>query len=320
MKKLYILSTALGVALLALSACGEDDGDYQPGNPVSEDCIKAYFPSSNESEFIKADEDEKSVRVTVCRENAQSAVTIPLIVNSKTDNVTVPQSVEFAAGETEAGFDVIYANLDQTPKFDISLPEEYTDPYTIKDGSIEYTASVFRLTQISDSVVYRPYDEGVDFVLWQNEISSIYQMGNENIFIWRNFYGSGLDLKFQVDGTFDSSNVYKTKGNVIPLNHYYSDGVYGWYFTTNADGTGYESWTPKGQSTVVDWLYFYDEYEGSSYFYIDFEPIVGKTKAYGWGYAWSALVNAYNNYVSNYVYMYYNRSDFDDDGNYIGKK
>lgn len=301
---------------LLMAACSPSDFDYEAGALVADDCVKAYFPSSNEAEYIKSDDDERAIQVTVRRENTQGAVEIPLVVKSKSDNVTIPQSVKFEAGQDETQFDIIYAHLDETPKFDIALPEEYTDPYTIKEGSIEYTASVFRLTLISDSVVYVPWD--TETILWENELSQIYQMGKENKFIWRNFYGSGLDLKFMVSGTFDPENVWKTQGDIIPLNHYYSDGVYGWFLTFNADGTGYESWTPKGQDQVVDWLYFYDEYEGSSYFYIDFVPVVGKKKAYGWGYAWSAVINGWGNYVSNYFYMYYNRADFDDDGNYIG--
>jgi len=300
----------------AFTACEESD-DYKPGEKVADDCIRAYFPSSNKGEFIKSDEDERVVTVTVTREKTAAYVNIPLIVKSKTDNVTIPESVEFKAGESETSFQITYTDLNTTPKFDIALPEEYTDPYTIKEGSIEYAASVFRLTLISNCVTYRPYD--TDEVIWQNDTSAIYQMGHENMFIWRNFYCSGRDLKFKVSGTFDTNNVFKTEGDIIPLNHYYHDGVYGWYYTTDEEGTEYESWTPKGQDEEVNWLYFYDPYEGSSYFYIDFSPTVTAKKAYGWGYAWSAVINTSGNYVSNYFFMYYNREDFDDNGNYIAQ-
>lgn len=313
----YIIGALLCCA--AFAACDESD-NYEPGQKVADDCIRAYFPSSNKGEFIKSDEDERVVKVSVRREITNGAITIPIIVKSKTDNVTIPSEVKFSDGEEETSFDITYTDLDTTPKFDIALPDEYTDPYTEKDGSIEYAASVFRLTLISSCVTYRPYD--TDSVIWQNDTSAIYQMGKENKFIWRNFYGSGRDLKFKVSGTFDPDNVYKTAGDIIPLDHYYSDGVYGWYYTTDEEGTEYESWTPKGQNEEVNWLYFYDPYEGSSYFYIEFAPstnLAGKSRAYGWGYAWSAVINESGNYVSNYFFMYYNREDFDDNGNYIGK-
>jgi len=316
--KLSIRNIISGLFCCILAAsCAEDNEKYEAGAPVSADCVRAYFPSSNKGEIIKSDQDEQVITVKVSRENTNGSVTIPLIVKSKTENVTIPADVTFADGEEETTFDIQYAGLDITPKFDIALPEEYTDPYKIKNGSIEYAASVFRLTLLA-TMKYGAYD--TSDVMWSEVTTScIYQMGKENLFVWSNFYGSGKNLKFKVSGTFDADNVYKTKGDIIPLDHCNSDGGYGWYFMGDEEGTEWYSWTLPESGEQIDWLYFFDEYEGDSYFYIEFAPIITKTKAYGWGFAYAAVVNTSGNYVSNYFYMYYDRTQFDDSGNYIGQ-
>lgn len=287
-----------------LSSCTSNEDTYEPASPVSAECIGAYFPSTNKSEIIKADTDEKSFEVTVKREKTESAVSIPIKVISKTDNITVPATVDFAAGADEASITLSYTDLETTPKFDIKLDEAYTNPYKIKDGSMEFAGNVFRLNLISDSVVCKNYDS-LNTTIFRNTVSSIYQMGSENKFIWRNFLGSGIDLKFKFNSGFNSDDVFKSNGDIIPLDHYYEFGGYGWCVMADEEGNYYLGWDVENGS-VENWMYIYYEYEGSSYFGLDLTPTTTKSgKTYGWGYIWSACIDSWSTYDSSQFYLYY---------------
>lgn len=296
---------------LLLCSCSTTEDTYEPAKPVADDCIGAYFPKTNKSEFIKADTDDKNLDITVVREKTNSSVSIPVIVVSKTDNIVVPSTVDFAAGDSATTLTVTYTDLETTPKFDIKLDEEYTNPYEIKAGSSEFCANVYRLNLISDSVVVDDYDSS-NTTIFKGCVNKIYQMGNENKFIWRDFMNSGIDLKFKLDGHFDSSNIENCYGSVIPLNHNGDDGAYGWYVMEAED------WTAEGASeytatweapngTVDSWLYIYYDYEGSSYFYMDFRPTTSKKsgRKYGYGYIWTGLVNSFKNPDSSVFWIWY---------------
>lgn len=296
-----------GLFALCLLACTPEDNSYEPGKPVSATSVGAYFPNTNKSEIIKADSDEKSFEVTVKREKTDNAVSIPIEVVSKTDNISIPSTVEFAAGEEETSITLTYTDLETTPKFDIRLKEEYTNPYKIKDGSMEFAGNVFRLNLISDNVIMKDYDASSGYTtIFKDIVTSIYQMGNENKFIWRNFLGSGIDLKFKIDGSFNSEDVFKSSGSVVPLNHYIEYGEDGWCLASDEEGTLYADWSvPNG--TVEGWIFFYYEYEGSSYFYIDLNPTTSKSgKEYGWGYFWPAYYDSWSNLDYSAFYIYYN--------------
>jgi len=289
---------------LLLMSCNSTEDTYEPAQHVAADCIGAYFPNTNKSEIIKADADEKSFDITVKREKTDNAVSIPIEILSKTDNINVPSTVDFAAGAEESTITLTYTDLETTPKYNIRLNEAYVNPYKMKDGSMEFAGNVFRLNLISDSVVIKNYDS-TNTTIFKNHVSSIYQMGSENKFIWRNFLGSGIDMKFKIDGGFNSTDVLKSSGDVIPLDHYYDYGDYGWCLMSDEEGNNYASWTATN-GTVEDWMYFYYAYEGSSYFYIDFNPeTTASGKKYGWGFIWSACYDSWSNYDSSYFFIYY---------------
>jgi len=292
--------------LWGLGGCSSEQSPYVPAEPVSVLSVGAYFPSSNKSEIIKADTDEKSFEVTVKRERTDNAVSIPIEVVSKTDNISIPSTVEFAAGEEETSITLSYTDLETTPKFDIRLKEEYTNPYKIKEGSMEFAGNVFRLNLISDNVIMKDYDSSSGYTtIFKDIVTSIYQMGNENKFIWRNFLGSGIDLKFKIDGTFNSEDVFKSSGSVVPLNHYIEYGDDGWCLAEDEEGTIYADWSVEN-GTVESWIFFYYEYEGSSYFYIDLNPETSKSgKQYGWGFFWPAYYDSWSNLDYSAFYIYY---------------
>ncbi|MGM9803304.1 MAG: hypothetical protein ACI308_03920 [Muribaculaceae bacterium] len=312
MKKIFqhivsgIMLTAIGA--FAASCSDDNENKYEPASPVSSDNIGAYFPDTNSNMVMRADDDEKVVDVIVARTNTQQAAQVPIHVVSKTDNITCPDVANFAAGEAQTTIQVTYADLTTTPKCEIMIDEQYGNPYTIKHGSTHLSFSVYKLNLLSNNIkVVTSSTADTDYFSGVTG-QAIYQLGNDNRFIWRNFLGSGIDLQFKLEGTFDSNDVHNSQGALIPIDHYLND-EYGWAFmqeeNPSEDSENYVAWTPEGSSTPINkYIYFYYVYEGYTYFYMDFRKY-GSSKIYSYGMISSAVVDSETNFNSYYVYIYY---------------
>ncbi|MGN0230337.1 MAG: hypothetical protein ACI4BH_11070 [Muribaculaceae bacterium] len=312
-KHKYITSLAMVAAMaLVATSCKTDDVPYTEPEPITADNMGVYFPNTNESMVMRADADEPVINVTVARTNTKDAASVPIQVVSKTDNISCPAQVEFAAGAAEATITLSYSNLETTPRCEMMIDEHYGNPYKIKDGSMRFGLSVYKLKTISESVEVQVSGSGIDYFAGVKNMA-IYQLGNDNRFIWRNFLGAGFDLQFRIDGNFDAENVHNSYGAVTPLNHY-SDDEYGWYLmddeqANNGDNDSYSAWTPQGCATPISsYIYFYYPYEGYSYFYIDLGKYEYQTSAgtayYSYGSINSAIIDD-GDYVSFYYYLYY---------------
>ena len=125
----YILFTAAAGLCLTLASCSEDK--YEPGPEPANDCMEAYFLSSNSSEYILGSE-STSVTLEVGRLKADNAASIPVIVEAKDEAFKVPSTVEFQAGEATAELTVTFEGIEiqKEKKFTIRLADEYVNPYT----------------------------------------------------------------------------------------------------------------------------------------------------------------------------------------------
>lgn len=279
----------------ALASCS-DDNDYQPGTAVGDDCPNVYFSNNNESLIeVKSDDVSKTVTLELCRTNTKGSITVPIVVDSKTDNITVPESVTFADGDSIAYLNATYSEFTIGTKFTVSIPDEYVNPYKKVDGFSTFTASLSQLNKVCDVL----YASNCRFA--GVTTSAIYNYSGENRFVFTDFLGSGLDLKFRVDtgvsgATFDMNDITKLSGDIVPLNYYYKDD-WGFHFVQTSSTDEYITWTPTGATEAVTSFYFYDVYDGYSYSYIDFG-----SSAYGMFY--SAYVNQ-SNYENIYFYLYY---------------
>lgn len=135
----YILFTAAAGLCLTLASCSEDK--YEPGPEPANDCMEAYFLSSNSSEYILGSE-STSVTLEVGRLKADNAASIPVIVEAKDEAFKVPSTVEFQAGEATAELTVTFEGIEiqKEKKFTIRLADEYVNPYTVHDGSDVFSA------------------------------------------------------------------------------------------------------------------------------------------------------------------------------------
>lgn len=270
--RFIILATVLsGFMAVALTSCSDSDDNYSPGDEPTVSGNGVYFSSSNEVEFVKADGDEKSVTVLVERDNTEGELTVPITVVSKTDNIDeVSSEVVFADGESEAEVTVTYTDLETSPSCELEIPEEYTNPYTEKDGFYRFTVSIYRLRTISTNVTYASQDGTSDY--FSGATSELVQYVGENIFIFRNFLGSGIDLKFKIESTnpeeFDVNDLNTCYGGIVPLDHYYTSGE-GWYLMADEDGDGdCATWTVPGSAYGVNsYMYFWSYSSDYDYHY-----------------------------------------------------
>ena len=298
-KSTYILPAAL--IALAFTACDDDDDFQRAGEPSVEDA-GVYFPSSNTTEFIKTEQEAKSVDITLARANAEGELTVPIKVVSKTDNIdNVPAQATFADGATETTITITFADLATTPKCTLQIPEEYTNPYKKKDGSSTFAFNIYKLKLISANVKY----SGDTSPYYFNEVttSQLLQFEGENKFIWRNFLGSGIDLKFKINGNFDAEDVYKCNGEIVPLDHSQSDSD-GWYLLN--DKRSYATWTPEGSSlSINNYMYFWSQSDGNNYCSINLKKNASNKGDYGYAYVNSAVIDDESTYYSFYTYFYY---------------
>ena len=201
--------------LLGFSSCSDDD-DYAPGNPAPDNCMGVYFDAGNAAEFILTP-DQETVDVKVCRKDAAEAASVPVKVEyTDTAAIQVPATVEFAQGEKEATLTISVKGL--TPKkkfgFKIDVDEAYADPYTKQDGSTVLQSSVLvsQWTKVLENVQF--YYAG--FTDLPVTYSDIYQLEGVNQFYITNMLGSGADLYFKINGTFNADNLADCSGELVP--------------------------------------------------------------------------------------------------------
>ena len=97
--KIFLMA---GLAMMSffVSSCSDDDDDYAPGPQVAANCPDVRFGAENPAS-IEVDPSSPSFDVVVKR-SATDAATYNINVDKNEQNVfTIPQSVSFAAGETE---------------------------------------------------------------------------------------------------------------------------------------------------------------------------------------------------------------------------
>jgi hypothetical protein len=308
----FLFLAAAGLSLMAVS-CDKSDG-YVEGPETPDGCIAAYFKSSNESSIILTPEEyaqSNVITLQVERAVSDASVSVPVEIIQKSDQIDIPSTVEFEAGESTSSIDIKLNNLEEKVDytFTIKLADEYVDHYTIRDGS-----DVFK-----GSVLIAKWEKVVeDGTFWFNNeyfpttYSDIYHLDGFNKFYIENFLGSGINLGFSiksydaVNGTFvPFSNNDKTTwaGKLEPLDHYLDDpdGGYYWWLMRDVVTQDYASWTPEGWSVGIDYINFY-ETDDTTYIWIDMNG--SKTDMTGYMCSYTYLSDGSNpGYI--YLYMYW---------------
>lgn len=192
-----------GAMLLAgaMTSCVEDEENYVPAEPVAEDCMEVYFSAENiaSAEFSSSEVDYAQVviPVTVCRTYAADAAVVPIVVKQNSDIFNAPETVEFAAGETETTFEITLNNGEGgMHRLDLTIEDPlYANPYKALDGKPVYSfiLDIYRWVKVCDAEVVNDYfTYPRPTTLEQKEGSSSYRLTS--------LYAEGCHFYFDVNG------------------------------------------------------------------------------------------------------------------------
>lgn len=158
MLKKYAFLMALAAVSFGFSACTEDV-DYTPAQATDPNCMEVYFDMENETSYsydVEADASSVVIPVKVLRAKSEVAVSLPLIVEQEGTMFNAPETVEFAAGQQEASFNItLNESALGVHKLNISLGDDpqYVNPYSTTGYPI-YSAVVefFKWEKVCDAV------------------------------------------------------------------------------------------------------------------------------------------------------------------------
>ena len=248
---------ALAIAT-TLHSCSDDD-DYSPGE--QETTAQVYFSSEAASSYDLSS-DETFFEVSILRAVTDDAITVPL-TSSGTDGLfTVPSSVSFAQGESEASIEIIYdpdeLEYDNYTEITITIDESYTTAYGI--SSYTFTAGI---PAPWESLGYATYTE--DFM------TTFWSVGNLT-------YEVEIQENSLVSGYYRLVNPY---GEAYPWNEEGDwDDSQDWYFEIHAED-------PEGvyielQETGMDWGYGNIIMGSLAYYYMASGYTLDDMKYYGY--------------------------------------
>lgn len=265
-KYLLIAATAL-----CFVACSDDD-TFEPGAPSSATGEKVYFSNENENSIVAALDDE-TFDVTLVREDATSAATVPVKSACSYDGIfEVPETVSFEAGSNTATLSVKMSDKMEAFKsypLTITVDEAYTNSY--KQNEL---VPMIELSVLKED--YAPYAEGMyysDFweESWEDVIEYSPMLDTYRMQGW--WVGQGYTFQWNKE-----TNDLIMTDNYFPTGYAYGEygQVYG--YTT---GGGFKFY-PAGSV---------EDFDGDTFYF----PFVWRVSAGSFGCYYEAFT------VTNYV-------------------
>ena len=190
--KFALVSLAL---VLGFTACNKNDYEYEPGKEAATDNLALYFDDEENLTLALADNE---VEITLNRVDTEGELSVPLIVNSAPDFVTVPGRATFAAGEDKTTIKLtIGEGMEAFTKYliQISIPEEYTQPYDVDSGSPVYS---FTITKEDFATVAKGVFTST--VAWKSSWENDLEFSNFlNLYRFPDLIASGTHIYFHFD-------------------------------------------------------------------------------------------------------------------------
>ena len=190
--KFALVSLAL---VLGFTACNKNDYEYEPGKEAATDNLALYFDDEENLTLALADNE---VEITLNRVDTEGELTVPLIVNTAPDFVTVPETATFAAGEDKTTIKLtIGEGMEAFTKYliKISIPEEYTQPYDEDSGSPVYS---FTITKEDFATVAKGVFTST--VAWKSSWENDLEFSNFlNLYRFPDLIASGTHIYFHFD-------------------------------------------------------------------------------------------------------------------------
>jgi hypothetical protein len=190
--KFALVSLAL---VLGFTACNKNDYEYEPGQEAATDELALYFDDEEDLTLAITDTE---VEITLNRVNTEGELTVPLIVNTAPDFVTVPETATFAAGQDKTTVKLtIGEGMEPFTKYliKISIPEEYTQPYDEDSGSPVYS---FTITKEDFATVAKGVFTST--VAWKSSWENDLEFSNFlNLYRFPDLIASGTHIYFHFD-------------------------------------------------------------------------------------------------------------------------
>lgn len=185
-----------------------DSEDWTPGENDTEVGVAAYFEIPAKTSYIfesDAAADAMIIPVTVARELTTEAVTMAINIAADGEGVSAPATVEFAAGQQTATFDIDCSGITkgQRTTITVGLPADQTDIYGQGYTSLTLSAIKSDWTLISDNVRYLYSDSNYN-PMYPATTANMYHLEGTYMFKLDDFFGSGLDMTFECGNAQES--------------------------------------------------------------------------------------------------------------------
>ena len=163
MNNIYRISISLIIGLTMFMSCGDDD-KWSPGPQMASDNPCAFFDKSNSTLFqleVDGDNELKQdyVIVTLGRDESKSvsAAEVPITVLSADANLSIPETVKFAAGSTTAELKITMTEYEGgSSRFSIEIDEDkYFNQYS--DGYYQYSGQINVVVILTATFTYSPF-------------------------------------------------------------------------------------------------------------------------------------------------------------------
>lgn len=198
------------LAAAAFAACSDDDITRDPSPVVPDNCQNVYFSSENPTELTVSPSDlaDASFDIVVSREVTANAASVPVKVIETTEAFLFANTIEFAAGASEA---VLHVELNPDAasgqhRLIISADgDEYANPYKEFDGGyvlfdLTLTIEAWKylgIAMYTDDIITGAFS--VDNLTWEVEAWTRSTMEGyvclKNVYTWNYPYNDPGDFQ-----------------------------------------------------------------------------------------------------------------------------
>lgn len=291
----------MAVGFLLMTGCSDDDDKWAPGE-AAEAVSQISFSSDNPSTAEINPGEEKSYTLTLTREDAAEAVSVPLVVDGA-EEFEVPATANFAAGETETQITVRFKGTETSGSYNctISIPEgPYNSPYSSLTTTTEIKLSVIRWVLYAKNVLFHDGDDAYPAPLFNDFYLDLYKADGKELYRFENFM-DGYNLDFTL-------NVYKGDTYYIePENGCYGYDYYGypaWFFGSTASDSYPLYSSGMFPDNFLDYCFLYVNDE--DYTTINFNTRTGLIYGY---FNWYDMQGNYINYEYPYFEFSWTEAD-----------
>ena len=193
-----------GIAgLLTIFAACSDNNDYTPGPEVSANCQQVRFVDTNNPISVRdaANTADRTVTLTVKRNNTGASLTVPVKVIAKSEGLEIPTEVTFSAGDSLASYVIKApqsAKFGEIYQYEIRLEGDNIDPYKQLDGGALFSGQVnFPKSTTATFWFANGSKGGTLFDTWTE---TLMDLGN-NCFYIKDFMHSGENLSITTSST-----------------------------------------------------------------------------------------------------------------------